>query len=508
MPTYNTPDKFLRECLDSVLIQSYEKWELCIADDCSTSKTVVNTIQEYISKDERIKLFKRKTNGHISLATNSAIDIAQGEFIALLDHDDLLWPNALYEVVRAINKNPKVDLIYSDEDKVDESGINHTYPFFKPEWSPEFLESCNYITHFSCARRELITQIGSFRKGYEGAQDWDLFIRLGEKTNNIIHIPKILYSWRIHQDSTAHDTDNKPYVYKSQRNLLKDHIKRINHPGTVRQGIIKQHSTIDFDINGNPLVSVILLGYTSLSINKALEALIESTGYDNFEIIILSWLNLKIDKTGVKTFKLGKNIISEAEAYNIGIKNAQGTFILITNDNLRSISKGWLKLMLGDAQRPNIGVVGVKSIDISKQIIRHAGIAIGIQGLFVNLLDGVRNDDNHYTRGLYSKSRRNISAVSGLCMMFKRSKYDEVNGFNKKIGQLYDVDFCLNVLESGSRNIYSPNIEVIDTTDRSKIKPDNASINYFKKRWNKYINLDPYYNPNFTIENSRMEPRL
>lgn len=260
VPTYNTDIDFLHECLGSVRAQVYENWELCIVDDASPSQEVRDTIESYAKLDSRIKYKFLKTNQHISGATNEAAQMATGEFISLLDHDDTLWPNALYEVVAALNKDKTLDFLYSDEDKITEDRHEHLGPFFKPDWNPDFLHSVNYITHFSTVRKTLFEKLGGLRKEYNGAQDWDFFMRISDATKRVHHIPKIVYSWRVHDLSTAKSTDSKPYVVAAQKQaLLDDTVRKGHNDAVVEQD--KKHPGywhVSYPVAGNPLVSIVI----------------------------------------------------------------------------------------------------------------------------------------------------------------------------------------------------------------------------------------------------------
>lgn len=513
MPTYNTPIPYLEACIESVIVQSYDNWELCIADDASPNKEVVALIKQYTKQDKRIKLVVRDKNGHISEATNSALNIASGEFIALIDHDDILWPNALYEVVHVINNYPEVDFIYSDEDKVDKTGIIHSYPFFKPDWSPEFLESCNYITHFACLRLSLVREVKGFRKGYEGAQDWDLFIRVAEKTNRIVHIPKILYSWRIHEESTASNTDAKPYVYDAQRKLLSDHIDRQVVKGIVKQSIITQHASIEYYIHGSPKVSIIVAGGTKDQQNKCIRSLLRHTSYKNVEVIVCNAsgkLPRKILGNNIK-YKIVKipNNSSLALSYNQSAEQAEGSFLVFVDSATIIQTPRWLELMLGDMQRKDIGVVGGKTVNRDGDRFLRAGVGVGIYGNFASLLEWMPIDEVHYLRGLYGQSRRNVAAVDSGCVGMTKDNFIKIGGFDDTIDDMFVVDACLKLLRDLKRNVYNPFITSSDQLNRTTGQIDSyrsrASIEIFQKRWTEYITSDPYLNPAFTRTNAQLE---
>jgi len=483
VPTYNTKIRFLEACLDSVINQSYPNWELCIADDASPDAAVVQKIKQYAARDKRIKLVERKQNGHISLASNSAIKIASGAYLALLDHDDVLWPNALYEIVKVINADPETDFIYTDEDKIDEAGKLHSYPFFKPDWSPEFLESCNYITHFSCIRKTVVEQVGGFRKGYEGAQDWDLFIRVSEATGKVRHIPKVLYSWRVHAASTAQDTDAKPYVYDAQKKLLQDHVARIGAKGTVHQGLIWQHSIIEYEVEGRPGVTAVVYGGQAYD---AAARLMKNSGYPS-------------DRVRIET---PPELTPQALA---GLLNTDKSdyFVLLPAETAK-ISDKWLYKFIADSQRRGVGIVGGRLLSLDGRTLYSAGLGIGLGKYYLPLLNGEAIEDNHYMRALHGKSRRNVLAVEAP-LIVSRAVLEriDVNGLEPAY---LATDLCLTAVADGFRCVYSPYIASslqAGSVGGQKLQPKAAAS--FRKKWAGYVTYDPFVNPNYLKTNGRLE---
>lgn len=493
MPTYNTPETYLRECIESIIVQSYPNWELCIADDNSPDSNVVKVIKEYQKQDARIKLEERKENGHISLATNSALDIASGDFVALMDHDDVLWPNALYEMVKVIKANKNVDFIYSDEDKIDGTGKIHSYPFLKPDFSPEFLESCNYITHFSCIRMSIMKQVGGFRKGYEGAQDWDLFIRIGEVTNNIVHIPKILYSWRIHEASTASDTDAKPYVYEAQRKLLVDHVERTKKEGMVETGIIRQHRTIKYVPVNESFLSVVVRYTTFEATERLVQSMATHVAGASYEVIFASSKTLA--KAELEHFqKLLGDVKQHTVAVDLGrryqdvLDVAKGTGLLFIADEAAILSDNWASIALADSQINQVGFVFPVVLDRSGGNVMSAGVGVGYGPTgYQDMLQGMPFEDPHYTRGLYAKSRRNVGAGNEVAFAAVRPVIEQL------AAQRDFYDACQALIAKGYRHIYSPYIQVaVDAL------PEVTEATVADGR-------DTYLNPNFNHDNPRME---
>ncbi len=495
MPTYNTPEAYLRDCIESIIIQSYPNWELCVADDSSSDKKVVAVIKEYRDKDPRIKLVERGANGHISEASNSALEIARGEFVGLMDHDDVLWPNALYEVVKVIRNNRRADFIYSDEDKIDTTGEVHSYPFLKPDFSPEFLESCNFITHFSCIRTSVIKEVGGFRKGYEGAQDWDLFMRISEKTDKIVHIPKILYSWRIHEASTASDTDAKPYVYEAQKNLLVDHVSRLGKKGEVVTGIIKQHRTIKYEPAKGSAATVVIDYENAANAKRLIESLKAHDAGLRFDVLCLHSPQMTSGaKENLRTSALGLQIeflplAGTDNKYKLAAAKAREKYLIFAEDSVEINSDQWAKTFVADSQIEGVGIVSPVLLDTDKATIRSAGVGIGYgERGYADMLHDMPFDDPHYSRGLYSKSRRNVSAVNPALFATTKGVILSADKSEDIIG------LCLDLLDKGYRHVYTPYVQAIlhGTVWRQQpvVKAGRE---------------DRYLNPNFNHSNQKME---
>lgn len=509
MPTYNTNEVFLRDCIESVRIQSYDNWELCIADDASPNKGVTKILEEYSKKDSRIKYRVRSINGHISAATNSAITIASGEYIALLDHDDLLWPNALYEIVQVINNNPDADLIYSDEDKIDGEGLNHSYPFFKPDWSPEFLESCNYITHFTCIRTSIVKSIGGFRVGYEGAQDWDLFIRIAEKTQKIYHIPKILYSWRIHEESTAYNTDTKPYVYEAQRKLLEDHIRRVGINGLVTQGLVKQHSRIKYIQKKEPRVCLFIYDNNFQNTISYIDSLVTQKSYIKDITIINSTEAVKetIESNKINNVQYVNSNweVDRVATLNKLYNKSSGKYIVYIDTICKlNDSEDWLDSLLGDLLIDGVGAVGGLVVESNSDTIISAGITLKANYVPSFLLRGGNINDPHYMRSLHGRSRRNVLALDDKLYAFNTKYFRKLNGFNKLDGNTYVVDYCLRLNDIGIRCVYNPYVKVsVNTKDNvHRHIWENIKNQSLPGVWKQYSNKDPYFNKNYSKDNT------
>ena len=515
LPTYNTNPTYLRSCIDSVLSQSYDNWELCISDDNSTSEQTKDVIKEYVEKYDNVIVTFRKENGHISKSSNTALSMAKGDYISLLDHDDILPPNALFEVVNAINKNPEVDLIYTDEDKIDHEG-NHIEPFFKPDWSPDFMNSCNMITHFATMKANIIRGVNGFTVGTHGAQDWDLFLKIAAKTNNIYHIPKILYHWRKSETSTAMNADSKPYAYINQKNVLRSSVRQRKENAYIDSHVALGFWRKKYVIPTNPLVSIIIPTKNNFKyIKKCIESIIENTTYPYFEIIIVDTgsTNSQVNNFYGKLINDNENIqivkykkkFNFSDACNYGADNSNGEYLLFLNNDTEVITHDWIQSLLEHAQRPEVGMVGPKLI-FEDKTIQHAGIVLSERDIAFHPFYGQDERVDIFTY-IYTANIRNVSAVTAACSMVSRKKFDEAGGFDPKLRVTYnDVDLNLKLRKKGYYNLYTPYAELfhyesksvgrINTSERDSTELQEAQ-NEMRKRWGNYLKRDPFYNDNF-----------
>ncbi len=515
MPVYNVEEQWLRACVESVRNQYYENWELCIADDNSSDAHIKPLLEEFKMLDSRIKVVYREENGHISEASNSALAIATGEFVGLLDNDDTLADFALYEVVKLLNQHPQADLIYSDEDKLSEDN-KRSQPFFKTDWAPDILLATNYICHFGVYRKTIIDAIGGFRKGYEGAQDYDLVLRFTEKTNNIFHIQKILYHWRMISNSTAVNPDSKGYAFEAGLKSLEDALERRGIKGTVSHGAFPGVYNIEYEIVNNGLVSVIIPTRDNAADLKAcIDSIYEKTIYENFEIIVADNGSEKEE-----TFKLFEYYTKKyqdqfkvvridmpfnfSKINNLAVQESKGEYLLFLNNDITVITKGWMKRMVSYAQQQHVGAVGAK-LYYPDNTIQHAGVLLGMGGVAGHGHVGYPRGDYGYFGKLVTTN--NYSSVTAACMMVKREDFDRVNGFEEKLTVAFnDVDFCLKLYEAGKYNVWLHNVELYHYESKSrgaedtysKYKRFNSEIKYMKDHWLKYIKNDPYYNRNLT----------
>ncbi len=519
VPMYNTPKKFFEELVNSLIGQTYENWELCLADGSMERNEKLEAI---CKKDKRIKYKFIGINKGISENTNSALKLATGDFIALLDHDDLLPQFSLYEIVKCINENPDVEFIYTDEDKFEELGGKRYDPYFKSDFAPDTLRANNYICHFSVFKKELMDKLGGFRSKYDGAQDYDILLRMSETTNKIVHIPKILYHWRVHALSTAKSGGTaKPYAYEAGIKALEDHIERIGLKGTVRHGNTLGTYKIDYEIIGEPKVSILIPNKDYISTLKVcLKSIKKLTTYKNYEIVIIEnnseeketfdYYNEIDGKDKIKVIYYPEKEFNYSKIINFGVKNSTGEYIVQLNNDTELITPNWLEEMLGYAQREDVGAVGVELFYPDKTI-QHAGIIIGIGGVaghvFKNLPKGIH--------GYFSKDAmvQNLSAVTAACIMTPKSIYDEVGYMDEKFKVAFnDVDFCLKIREKNKLIIYTPYVQFLHYESKSRGFEDTPEkqarfkreIDRFHEKWQKFLKAgDPYYNINLRLDNDQ-----
>lgn len=518
LPVYDPPEDYFKKAIESVINQVYTNWELCMSDDVSPNENIRTIIKQYAEKDERIRYVFREKNGHISAASNSAIEISTGEFIALLDHDDLLTPDALYENVLALNKNPDIDFIYSDEDKIDENGMLSD-PHFKPDWCPNNLQSRNYICHFSVIKSSLVKEVGGFRLGYEGSQDFDLFLRITEKTNKIHHIPKILYHWRMHKASTAQNIESKPYTINAGIKALEDSLIRKNLTGKVSQiAALPGYYQIRYDIKEKKKVSIIIPSKNLADITEVcINSIFKFTSYPDYEIILInnnsdedSFFNMvkRWEEKEPNRFRCinDNGNFNFSRLMNTAAKECSGDYLLLLNNDTEVTHADWMTAMVEYAQLENTGVVGVKLL-YHNDTVQHAGVIIGMGGVAGHAFTAQSTDASGYF--WYIQSPSNFSALTAACLMVTKEKFDLVGGFNEELSIEYnDIDFCLKLREKGFDNIYLPHVTLYHYESISRGHPHRSKESYnkhikevgiFKSKWQKYIDHDPCYSPHLSL---------
>lgn len=514
IPVYNINRKYLSECIDSILNQTYSNLEVCLVDDASTNIETINTLKEYQEKDNRVKVKFRKKNGHISATTNDALAMAKGEFVALVDNDDLLTNNALYEVVKVLNENQEIDFIYSDEDKLDTKGRRRD-PHFKPDFSPDTLMSLNYICHLAVIRKTIVEAVGGFEIGLEGAQDHDLFLKVTEKTNKIYHISKILYHWRMVEGSTSMTIDNKSYATDKGAIAIENALKRRKIKGHVEKDQASTYYRVVYEYDKEPLISIIIptKDYADV-LDACLSSLYDKTTYKNFEVIVI---NNRSEKK--ETFDLFEKYQEEHSNFkiveadmefnyskinNLAVQEAKGEYIVLLNNDTEIITNNWLETMVGYAALPHIGTVGPKLL-YPDTTVQHAGVILGLGGVASHAYIGRNRDE----LGMYGRLRvpYNYSAVTAACLMISRKKFEEVNELEEDLMVAYnDIDLNIKNLKNGYHNVFLPQVELfhhesksrgLDTTSE-KYKRFLKEEEYMYNKWGYELEHDKYYNSNFS----------
>jgi O-antigen biosynthesis protein len=511
MPVYNVNAQYLTEAIASVKAQIYPNWELCIADDASTKQETKDVLA--VQTDLRIKIFYRAENGHICKASNDAANQATGEFIALMDNDDLLAPQALFEYVRLLQSNPQADVIYSDEDKIGDNG-KHYDLHFKPDWSPTLLLGYNYINHLTCIRRSLFEEVGRFRPGYEGAQDYDLLLRVTEKTDSVFHIPKVLYHWRAIPGSTALAANEKSIVGVSANKILMEALKRRNISASVYQPEFARKLSVpvqqlDFD-NDGPSVDIIIPILDKADILKTcINSIIKKTTYKNYHIIVINndskeVVTLKylenLKKKGVQVEHISNNNegFSFSRINNLAVSKSRSDLVLFLNNDTEIIEPQWLSRMVGYIQLPDIGVTGARLI-YPNDSIQHAGVLLGMGGGFIPNHAFCRMDKEQAGYFFLPGTSRECSAVTGACLLTRRETFDMVGGFDEKefAISLNDIDLCMKIQQHGKKVVYVAGAELYHHESLTRDRNDDpAELANFRDKYG--ATSDRYYSPNFS----------
>ena len=508
IPTYNVSRNYLTECLDSLLNQTYDNFEICIADDHSTLDETIDTLKEYEKKDKRIKVTYRTENGMISKASNSAIKLAKGEFIVLVDNDDVLELDALYYLAKALNDNKDLDLIYTDEDKMDFKG-KLMEPHFKADYSPDTLMSVNYICHLTCIRKSIVDKLGGFRSEYDGSQDYDLFLRVLDNTNKVYHIDKVLYHWRQTRTSTAGYLGNKSYAYIAGKKALEDTLKRRKIKGEVLENPRVSTYLVKYT-NDNELVSIIIpMKDKSDMTRRCLDSIYSKSTYKNFEIILVD-----NNSTEQATFNMIKEYENKYPNFksirlecpfnysyinNEAVKVAKGKYLLFLNNDTEVMSTDFIEYMLGYARQDHVGCVGIKLLYPDK-LVQHAGVVLGYGGFAGHIYVANSYNDN----GLFGRlvMPYNYTAVTAACLMINKDKFNSVKGFDENLTvALNDVDLNLKILEKGYYNVCLSNVEMLHYESKSRgyeasSEKHNRFLKeqaYMEKKWNKIISEDKYF---------------
>lgn len=515
IPVYNTPLNFLREIVDSVMNQTYGKVELCLADG-SGDDGVQNYLRRHYGREKRLRYRRLKENKGISENTNACIRMSAGDFIVFADHDDVLAPDALYEMVRALNENPDIDVIYTDEDKINGRGNAYFGPHFKPDFSMELLCCNNYICHLFGARRELVRRAGLLDTEYNGAQDLDFVLRCCEKARCIHHIPKVLYHWRTHPGSTAGNPESKKYAFEAGRRAVEAHYRRMGIAASVESTRLLGRYRTRFAIQGEPLVTILIPNKDHREdLRRCLESIWEKTTYPNYEILIAE-NNSREPETEEYYRSLAENgsvrvlryqgDFNFAAIHNFAVPRGRGEYLLLLNNDTEVISPDWIQELLGLCQKPDVGAVGAK-LYYPDGTIQHAGVILGLCGVASHLYVGAGGDKDGYAARLVSV--QDLSAVTAACMMTKRSAWERVGGMEEELAVAYnDIDYCLRLRRAGLRVVFTPYAELTHYESRSRGLEDTPEkrrrlereAEIFRKKWRPELEAgDPFYNPNLSV---------
>ena len=526
IPVYKTPERYLQEMLDSIVNQTYSKWEVCIADGSPRGESRERLIKRYADRDTRFKYVILGENKGISGNTNAAMDMAQGDFLVLADHDDTLTPDALFECVKAMNEDPLYDVIYSDEDKLDMDGQALFDPHFKPDFNPDLLTSVNYICHLFVVNRNLVEVLGGSRQEFDGAQDYDFNFRCTEQARKVHHIPKVLYHWRCHMNSTASNPESKMYAFEAGARAIKAHYDRMGIAvDSVEKGVDYGIYHTRFHLDEEPLVSVIIPNKDHRAdLDLCLTSLLDKGSYRNLEVIVVEnnstepetfdyyeELQEKRKNVRVVTWKREFNF---SAINNYGVTFAHGEYLLFLNNDVEVIEPDVIREMLGYARRDDVGIVGARLL-YQDDTIQHAGVVIGFGGIAGHTFIGLHQAENSYFHR--AMCAQDYSAVTAACMMSKRSLFDQVGGFREELAVAFnDIDYCLKIRSLGKKVVYNPYALLYHYESKSrgledtpeKVERFNREVARFIGYWPEIvINGDPYYNPNLTLRKSNFALR-
>jgi glycosyltransferase involved in cell wall biosynthesis len=515
MPVFNAPERLLRDAIESVLGQIYPRWELCVADDASSDAHVRPLLEEYARRDARIKVVYQTTNGHISRASNAALLLATGDFIALLDHDDVIAPHGLYWIAAEIERHPAAQIVYTDEDKIDEHGERFS-PYCKPDWNPQLALSQNFVSHFGVYRAETVRALGGFREGYEGSQDYDLMLRVSEHAgpNQIRHVPAIVYHWRAVPGSTALSSGWKNYAWDAGRRAIQDHLRRKG----VDAVVTKRHGLAYYRVRyalpePPPRVSIVIPAVDDVrSLCRCVESIVALTTYSNYNVFVIhgesteppavACLDSLQDRHGIRVLRCAQPFNVSAMS-NLAVAQADGEVICLLDHNTEVITADWIQEMAGCLLQAGVGIVGARLLSLDDTVL-HGGVLVGVGGIANPAHASISRDQPGYFGRAWLA--QDWSAVTGACMMIRRSLYDEIGGLDAEhLAMAFnDIDFCLRARAAGWRVVYTPYAELyrhksatrgakrsVEETSRVRRERD-----YMRRRWARELGEDPFYNPN------------
>jgi len=521
MPVYNTNRNYLERAINSVIGQSYPNWELCISDDASTLPHVRETLEAFARSDSRIKVAYRKSNGHIAANSNSALELATGDYVALLDHDDELAEQALFWFVREVVNHPNAEILYCDEDKLNEQGRRFG-ALFKPDWNPAMILAQNYVCHMTMYRRSLIEQAGGFRVGFEGSQDLDLLLRCVELTDAecIRHIPRVLYHWRANSGSTASEIgrEGKPYTWEAGARAIQEHLDRRGIAASVKP-VIDQYYQVEYaPVRQPPKVTIVIPTALRMDfVPRCISSVLKATTYPNFEVVVT------VDESHVRTAAQRKFLdqikgdarvrvlpyqdqpFNYARTNNRAVGSSDAPLICFLNDDVEVITRDWLEKLVARAMMNGIGAVGAM-LYYPTDCIQHAGVILGLGGTAGHQFHNMpRGSAGYYGRALLEQD---LSCVTAACMVMRREVFDDVGGFNERYAVAFnDVDLCIRVRQRGLRIVWTPTVEMYhhesaslgkhNAPQRKKLFQDEVKL--MRGMWADALDSDPFFNPNLSL---------
>ena len=516
VPLYHTPAKFLKDLVRSMMYQSYANWELCLVNASPEDVHLTSLLENWAMRDKRIRVIRLEKNLGIAQNTNAGIAASTGEFIAFLDHDDFLEPDALFCYVDALNKDKTIDVFYSDEDKTDEYAAHYFYPHFKSDFNIDLLHANNYMCHFLAVRKSLVDTVGGLNEKFDGAQDYDFVLRLTENTKKIYHCPRVLYHWRCSNQSTAANQGNKMYAIHAGKAALNAHYKRIGWNARAQEGAVDGWYQTKFTLKEEPLVSILIPNKDHTDdLDVCLNSFFERADYQNYEFIIIE-NNSVLPETFAYYEKIEKEHDNVKVVYweagfnysainNFGFKFAKGDYIMLLNNDVELITPDIFQSMLGFCMRPEVGIVGAKLL-YNDHTVQHAGVLVGAGGLADHVFKGIHEDDPGYMGRAISS--QDVSAVTAACLLVKRSVYEEVGGLEDEFQVAFnDVDFCLKVRKAGYLIVYDADVKLFHYESKSRGMEDTTErfirfgneMMLLNSKWDILSTfVDPYYNPNLS----------
>lgn len=519
IPLYCTKENYLKELLDSILAQTYPHWELCLADGSGMENSLEDAVKRFVGGDERVHYQLLSENLGIAENTNAAIKMSSGDFVILADHDDLIAPNALYECAKALQRHKNAEVLYTDEDKIDMSGKTHFEPNFKPDFNLDYLRSLNYICHMFVVKRGLLEKVGLLKTEFDGAQDYDFILRCCEQAEEIYHLPKVLYHWRCHMESTSFNPESKLYAFEAGKRALEAHYKRMGLPADVENAsYLGMYHTI-YHWEKTPLVSILIPNKDHVEdLKKCMDSIDRKSAYRNYEFIIIENNSTEegtfryyeeIEKRPNVTVVHYQGIFNFSAINNFGENYAKGEYLLLLNNDTEMMDENCLQEMLSYCMREDVGIVGAR-LWYEDDTIQHAGVVIGLGGVAGHAFVGAGSHDAGYQKRILCA--QNYSAVTAACLMVKHDLYRQVGGLTEEFEVAFnDIDFCLKIRALGKLVVYNPYAQLHHYESKSrgyedtpeKIRRFQGEIEKFKKHWAEILaNGDPYYNPNLTLSAS------